>query len=65
MVCPVIFTIFLQIDALRDLKVKQEELCKNERMTRKKMITSMRAIQVCACVCVCLVHVIMRIFVGH
>ncbi|XP_065901586.1 uncharacterized protein [Dysidea avara] len=33
------------IDALRDLKVKQEELCKNERMTRKKMITSMRAIQ--------------------
>ena len=39
----------MQIEALRDLKVKQEELSKNERMTRKKMVSNIRALQVLSC----------------
>ena len=41
-----IYYALTQIEALRDLKVKQEELSKNERMTRKKMVSNMRALQV-------------------
>ena len=40
------FNVSLWIEALKDLKVKQEELSKNERMTRKKMVADMRALQV-------------------
>ena len=41
-----IYCALTQIEALRDLKVKQEELSKNERMTRKKMVSNIRALQV-------------------
>ena len=41
-----IYYALTQIEVLRDLKVKQEELSKNERMTRKKMVSNMRALQV-------------------
>ena len=41
-----IYCALTEIEALRDLKVKQEELSKNERMTRKKMVSNLRALQV-------------------
>ena len=41
-----IYCALMQIEALRDLKVKQEELSKNEKMTHKKMVSNIRALQV-------------------
>ena len=35
-----IYCVLTQIEALKDLKVKQEELSKNERMTRKKVVSN-------------------------